>query len=301
MLKKFDEIVDYVREKGTKKRIAIAGPQDVDVLECAIQARKIGLAEFVLVGNSKKIIETLEKLQQNPVDWEIVNGENDFMAADIVAKMIVSNEADLPMKGLLHTSVFLKSILNKELNLVNKNALLSQVTVLEYEKENRLMLITDCAINIAPTYEEKMKIVQNAVNFCHKLGIEEPKVAVIAPVEEVKLSIPSTLDAALLSKSAERRQLSGCIVDGPLGLDNALSKEAAKQKGIRSSVAGNADVLLMPDLAAGNILDKSLRYFASYKTAGCVLGAKVPLIMTSRSDSPENKLNAIACSLLQIT
>ena len=162
-----------------------------------------------------------------------------------------------------------------------------------------MMMITDCAINIAPTFEEKMKITQNAVDFARKMQIDVPKVAIVTPLEEVKNSIPSTVEAAMLSKAADRKQIKNCIVDGPLALDNALSLEAAKHKKIESPVAGQADILVMPDLNAGNILDKSLRFFADYRTAGVVLGAKCPLVMTSRSDSAANKLNSIACAMLQ--
>ena len=214
--------------------------------------------------------------------------------------MVAEGKADAPMKGILHTSVFLKAILNSQLGLIDKKALLSQATVLYFEKEDRMMMITDCAINVAPTFEEKLKIAQNAVDFCLKMQIETPKVAVVTPLEEVKNSKPSTVEAAMLAKAGDRHQIKNCIVDGPLALDNALSLEAARHKKIESPVAGQADILLMPDLNAGNILDKSLRFFADYKTAGVVLGARFPLIMTSRSDTAANKLNSIACAMLQL-
>lgn len=300
MIHNFQEMMDAVKQSGVKKKVAIAAAQDIDVLTCALAARNADLADFVLVGDRLKISGILSELGESAEAWTIVESKNDMDSAEIVASMIQNHEADLPMKGLLQTSQFLKAILNKERGLVAPKALLSQATVVEYAQENRLMLITDCAINIAPTFEEKVQITQNAVAFCHALGIETPRVAIVAPVEEVKLAIQSTVDAALLSKAAQRKQIKGCIVDGPLALDNVLSLEAAKHKGIQSEVAGQSDVLVMPDLNAGNILDKALRYFADYKTAGCVLGAKVPLIMTSRSDSPENKLSAIACALLQL-
>jgi phosphate butyryltransferase len=300
MIRNFNEVIEAVQKSGIQKKIAIAAAQDTDVLTSAIATRDLGLAEFILVGDVDKINAILVSLKQDVSTWEIIPTQNDVDSANLVAKLIADRKADLPMKGLLQTSQFLKAILNKELGLVKPKALLSQATVVEYVQENRMMLITDCAINIAPTFEEKMIITQNAVDFCHILGIEIPNVAIIAPVEEVRLAIQSTVDAAMLSKAAQRKQLKGCVVDGPLALDNALSLQASIHKGIQSSVAGHSDILVMPDLNAGNILDKSLRYFADYKTAGCVLGANVPLIMTSRSDSPENKLSAIACALLQL-
>lgn len=301
MIRNFDEMINRIQSGGARAKIALAASHDLDALQSASSARKLGLAEFVLIGNAGESKRILEELGEREEDYQFVDTASDAESAAVAARMCADGDADLPMKGILHTSVFLKAILNKELGLVEKNMLLSEATVVSYEQENRMMLITDCAINVEPVYEDKLIILQNAVNYCHKLGIENPRVAVIAPVEEVKTSMQSTVDAAMLSKACDRKQLKGCIVEGPLALDNALSLEAARHKKIESPVAGRADVLLMPDLAAGNILDKALRYFADYKTAGCVLGAKKPLIMTSRTDSARNKLYAIACALLQVT
>ena len=300
MLRTFDEIYNVVTSAGTKKKVALAAAHDLDALTSAAGARKIGLADFVLIGNVEEIKAILTKMGENLDDYEYVDTKSDAESAAVAAKMVADGTADAPMKGILHTSIFLKAILNSQLGLVDKKALISQATVLYFEKENRMMMITDCAINIMPTFEEKMKIAQNAVDFCRKMQIDTPKVAIVTPLEEVKNSIPSTVDAAMLAKAGDRHQIKNAIVDGPLALDNALSLEAAKHKKIDSPVAGQADILVMPDLNAGNILDKSLRFFADYKTAGVVLGAKFPLIMTSRSDSAANKLNSIACAMLQL-
>ena len=300
MLRTFDEIYNVVTSAGTKKKVALAAAHDLDALTSAAGARKIGLADFVLIGNVEEIKKILTDMGENLEDYEYVDTKSDAESAAVAAKMVADGTADAPMKGILHTSIFLKAILNSQLGLVDKKALISQATVLYFEKENRMMMITDCAINIMPTFEEKMKIAQNAVDFCRKMQIDTPKVAIVTPLEEVKNSIPSTVDAAMLAKAGDRHQIKNAIVDGPLALDNALSLEAAKHKKIDSPVAGQADILVMPDLNAGNILDKSLRFFADYKTAGVVLGAKFPLIMTSRSDSAANKLNSIACAMLQL-
>lgn len=300
MLRTFDEIYNVVTSAGTKKKVALAAAHDLDALTSAAGARKIGLADFVLIGNVEEIKKILTGMGENLDDYEYVDTKSDAESAAVAAKMVADGTADAPMKGILHTSIFLKAILNSQLGLVDKKALISQATVLYFEKENRMMMITDCAINIMPTFEEKMKIAQNAVDFCRKMQIDTPKVAIVTPLEEVKNSIPSTVDAAMLAKAGDRHQIKNAIVDGPLALDNALSLEAAKHKKIDSPVAGQADILVMPDLNAGNILDKSLRFFADYKTAGVVLGAKFPLIMTSRSDSAANKLNSIACAMLQL-
>lgn len=300
MLKNFDEIYAAVKSAGTKKRVALAAAHDKDALISASEARRAGLADFVLIGDTEAISKILGDLGEKVSDYELVESGSDAESAAIAASMVAEGRADAPMKGILHTSVFLKAILNGQLGLIDKKALLSQATVLYFEKEDRMMMITDCAINVAPTFEEKLKIAQNAVDFCLKMQIEMPKVAVVTPLEEVKNSIPSTVEAAMLAKAGDRHQIKNCIVDGPLALDNALSLEAARHKKIESPVAGQADILLMPDLNAGNILDKSLRFFADYKTAGVVLGAKFPLIMTSRSDTAANKLNSIACAMLQL-
>ena len=162
-----------------------------------------------------------------------------------------------------------------------------------------MVVVSDCAINVAPDYGKKAQIIRNSVELCDALGIEEPKVAVVAPFEHINPDMQSTVDAAMLTLANRRGQIRGCIVDGPLGFDTAISMDAVRHKGIDSEVAGRADVLIMPDLAAGNILDKSIRYLARFDTAGVVTGAKVPFIMTSRSDSAENKLNSIVVSVLQ--
>lgn len=299
MLRSFEEIYKVVTEAGTRKKIALAAAHDLDALTSAANARKIGLADFILIGNVDEIKKILTDMGENLEDYEYIQTNSDTESANTAAQLVAEKKADAPMKGILHTSVFLKGMLNSQLGLVDKKALISQATVLYFEKENRMMMITDCAINIAPTFEEKMKITQNAVDFARKMQIDVPKVAIVTPLEEVKNSIPSTVEAAMLSKAADRKQIKNCIVDGPLALDNALSLEAAKHKKIESPVAGQADILVMPDLNAGNILDKSLRFFADYRTAGVVLGAKCPLVMTSRSDSAANKLNSIACAMLQ--
>lgn len=237
-------------------------------------------------------------LGENPDTWEIIDEPDETKAANYAVSLASDKKADALMKGLLHTSVFLKALFNKEYALVPPKALVSQITVSEHPDQDRLMLITDCAINVTPGYSEKIQIIHNAASLAHNLGIVNPKVACITPVEVMNEKMPETIDAAMLSKANERSQIKGCTVDGPLALDNALSPEAAKAKGILSPVAGNADILLMPNLCTGNAIDKSLRYFAGLRTGSAVIGAKVPIIMTSRSDSARNKLHAIALSVL---
>jgi phosphate butyryltransferase len=193
----------------------------------------------------------------------------------------------------------MRAILDKTLGFFREGQLLSQATILEYAEGNRLMVISDCAINIAPGYAEKVKITENAVKLAHQLGMEMPKVAVVTPVEVVNTNMPSTVDAAMLSKAAQRGQIKGCIIDGPLALDNAIDVCAAQGKGIVSEVAGYADILIMPDIGAGNIFTKALHYFAHLNSSGSVCGTEIGVIMTSRTDTPEDKYCSILAAILQ--
>lgn len=298
MYQNFDQMMDAIRTKSDRKTVAVAAAHDREVLECAAEAKKEGLADFILIGKSDKIKELLTSLNENPDSWSIIDESSDTKAAIKAVELASEKKADALMKGLLHTSVFLRALFNKEYGLVPPRALVSQVTVTEYPAQNRLVLVTDCAVNVTPAYAEKVQITANAVSLAQRLGIECPKVACIAPVEVINEKMPETIDAAMLSKAGERGQIKGCLIDGPLALDNALSSEAAEAKSIVSPVAGHADILLMPNLSAGNALDKALRYFAELKTGSAVIGANVPIIMTSRSDSARNKLHAIALSVL---
>jgi phosphate butyryltransferase len=295
----FSGILTWLKANNITKKAALAAAHDLDALTSVVAARNVGILESILVGDGEKIRNLLAQLREDAATWEIIEEKDDAKAARIVAQLVADKKVDMPMKGLLQTGTFLKAVLDKNVDLIAEKALISQVTVFHYRQENRLMLVSDCAINVAPDYIKKLKIIQNSVALCHKLGIEKPKVAIVAPLEQINPDIQSTIDAAMLTLANMRGQIKGCIVDGPLGLDNAVSLEAVQHKGIRSEVAGRADILIMPDLAAGNILDKSLRYFSGFKTAGVVAGAKMPLIMTSRSDSAENKLNSIVMSVLQ--
>lgn len=295
----FNAILAWLTEKNIKRTAAVAAAHDLDALTSVVNARRAGILDAVLIGDGNKIRNLLTQLGERAETWEVIDEKDDSRAAKLTAAMVAEKKVDMPMKGLLQTGTFLKAVLDKNLGLLAEKAVISQVTVAEYRQENRLILISDCAINVAPDYNKKLLIIQNAVELCHKLRIDNPKVAVVAPLEQVNPDIQATSDAAMLTLANKRGQIKGCIVDGPLGFDNAVSQEAVQHKGITSEVAGLADVLIMPDLGAGNILDKSLRYFAGFKTAGVVAGAKVPLIMTSRSDSAENKLNSIAVSVLQ--
>lgn len=295
----FSSLIKLLEGSLNKPTIAVAAANDESIIQTVIRCSDLGVAEFILVGKGERIKSLLEEYGSSK-EYLIIDRPDDAGAAQEVAELVKREKADIAMKGSLHTAMFLRSILNKENGLVDTNAMLSQITILEYALEERFVFLTDCAINVNPEYPEKVKIVENAVSFARSIGIELPKVAVIAPVEVINPKMQETLDAAALSKACERGQIKNCIIDGPLSVDNALSLEACKIKGIKSEVAGTADILLMPNLSAGNATDKAIRYMSDLKTASAVIGAKVPLVMTSRSDSIENKINSVVVAAVSV-
>lgn len=299
MFKNFKEIEKRILERNLAKRVVLAGAHDEDALSAVVHAKRKGVIRAILIGDVDKIQALLQNMGENKRDYRIVRGENEQECARIACEMVHQKEADIPMKGLMQTSTFMRAILNKQAGFLNEGDLLSQATVLEWPETNRLLIITDCAVNITPEYKDKIKILDNAVHLANKLGKDNPKVAVIAPVEVINPSIPATIEAAMLSKAAQRGQIKDCIVDGPLGLDNAISMEAARHKGIKSEVAGAADILIMPELATGNVFTKSLVYFAKLPSAGTLNGTTSPVVMTSRTDTPENKYYSILTAILQ--
>ncbi len=298
MLKTFDEIEKVILGREKRKTIVLAGSHDDAALASLVEAYHKGLVNGCLIGKTEETKALLLKMGVNPEEFSIIQEENGAAAAKLACKMVKEGKADIPMKGKLTTAEFMQAILDKEFGFVLPGGILSQVTVLEYEQENRFLLLGDCAVNILPDYEAKKKILNNTVRLAHVLGIELPRVAVIAPLELVNPKIQATVDAALLSKANERGQINGCIVDGPLGMDNAVNREAAMSKGVSGQVAGRADVLIMPDLCTGNVLTKTLHYFTDLKQAGCLVGASVPVVMTSRTEAPVNKYNSILAALL---
>ncbi len=298
MFHNFKEIESYILESGIKKKLALANAQDLDALTAVVEAVRKGVVNAVLIGVPEKITALLEQLGEKPEDYEIIEERNERNAGLLACQMVKDGKADMPMKGLMQTAVFMRCILDKErFGFVPDGALLSQATIMEYD--NRLLIVTDCAVNVTPDYNDKVKLIKNAVTLAGKLHISCPKVAVVTPLEVVNPKMPSTVDAALLSKAAQRGRIKGCIVDGPLALDNAISEEAAKHKGIESPVAGHPDILLMPDLCAGNIFTKSITYFAGIASSGTLCGTISPVVMTSRTDTPEDKYYSILSAIMQ--
>jgi phosphate butyryltransferase len=296
MLKSFSEILEKVKS-SERKKIAVAAAQDEPVLKAVRDAMDMGMVEAILVGDKDKILEIANKINLNVNDLKIIHEPDNNKAALKSVELVSSGEAHIVMKGLLETATILKAVLNKEIGL-RTGKLMSHVAVFEIPSFNRLIAITDAAVNMYPDLKAKIDILNNAVGVAHALGIEKPKVAPICAVEVVNTDMPATVDASLLSKMNERGQIKGCIVDGPLAIDNALSEEAAHHKNINSPVSGKADILLLPNIEAANIMYKTLTYTTSCKSGGIIVGASAPVVLTSRADSPESKLNAILLAAL---
>ncbi len=295
-IKDFAQLMEAARAKGPKS-VAIVAAQEHEVLLAAQDAEQQGLAECILVGD-RAVIENLAGQDQLDIRrMMIIHEPNPKEAARKVMQMVGQGHADLAMKGQIETGDFLRAALNREMGL-RTNRLFSHVAVFEIPGFERLIFVSDSGVVVAPTMEQKVELVRNAIEVALKLGIKEPKVAVLAATEMINPKIPTTIDAANLSKMADRGQITGGLVDGPLALDNAISLEAAEVKGIHSTVAGRADILITPDIEAGNMLSKAIIHFAKGRMAGVVVGARSPLIVTSRSDPHESKLISIALGIL---
>lgn len=272
-------------------------PVTVEALSGVIEAAKQKLITPILVGPEEKIKRAAEKLNADISMYELISVEHSHAAAEISVKLARTGKAEMLIKGSLHTDEFLSPILNKEYGL-RTDRRMSHVFVAEIPSYHKLLLLTDCAINILPNLMEKRDIVQNAIELAIAIGIKTPKVGIVSAVETVTDKIPSTVDAAALCKMAEREQIIGGILDGPLAFDNVISLEAAKIKNITSAVSGEVDILLLPSIETGNILAKQLEYLAQAKLAGIVLGAKVPIVLTSRADHANGRL--ISCAIAKI-
>lgn len=296
MINNFEEVLKKVKEIETKK-IAVAVAQDEPVLEAISDAQKRGIVNAILVGDEKKIREIAAKIGMDIDKFEIVNETNDKAAALKAVELVSTHKADMVMKGLVDTANFLRSVLNKEIGL-RTGKLMSHVAVFEIPGYDRLIFLTDAAFNMYPDLKAKVDILNNAVKVAHAVGIENPKVAPICAVEVVNPDMPATVDASILAKMNDRGQIKGCVVDGPLAIDNALSEEAAKHKKVSGPVAGKADILLMPNIEAGNVMYKTLTYTTAAKNGGLLVGTSAPVILTSRADSHEAKLNSIALAAL---
>lgn len=279
------------------KKVAIAAAANAEVLAAAAEAQRLGMAQCLLLDEPQKLAATAQQAGVDLQEMTLLPTATSQEAAHTAMRLARQGEVDVVMKGSLETAVLLKAALDNADGL-RTGKLLTHVAVYEIPNFGRLLLLSDGGVVVAPDIYQKMEIVQNSINVALKLGIEQPKVAILAASELVNPKIPSTVDAANLSKMAERGQIRGGIVDGPLALDNAISASSAQIKGIRSPVAGQADILIVPDIEAGNLLGKAITYFGHGEMAGVVVGGCAPLVVTSRSDSHTSKLVSMALAIL---
>src|SRR5664280_896677 len=277
---------------GPARKLILAAAQDQHSLGAVIKAWKDNIIEPILIGDKEGIQNICEENNYDISGVRIIHEPDMDKAVEMSVKMVSKKEADILMKGKVGTSTLLKCVLNKEWGLRTGN-LLSHFALFEVDTYPKVIAVTDVAMNIAPNLQDKIAIINNSVSCLIRLGYKMPKVAVLGAVEMVNENMEATLHAALLSKMNQRDQIRNCIIDGPLAFDNAVSLESAQLKGIKSEVAGDTDLLLMPDIEVGNVLYKSLVFFAKAKVASIILGALVPIVLTSRSDSEQAKFDSI--------
>lgn len=296
MIRNMQQLLDEAC-KGEPGRLAVAVAQDSYVLDAVVQAANLGMVSPILVGDGEQIRAILGELGADASAYRIVDEADKTEACMAAARLVRDGEADFLMKGIVDTAIIMRAILNRD-NGLRTGRTISDVLALEIAGFDRLFLVTDPAMSIAPSLEQKVDLINNAVAIAHALGNENPKVAALAAVEKVNEKMPCTLDAAELAAMNRRGEIEGCVVDGPLQFDNVVSEEAAAHKGIQSEVAGKADVLLVPDIEAGNMLVKAAEFWGHAKKAGVIVGAKAPVALTSRASSAESKLYTIAIARL---
>jgi phosphate butyryltransferase len=296
MIKNFEELIEIAKQQP-KMTLSVAVAQDDEVLIAIDAARKLGIVDAILVGDKEKIEEIAEIAGINISEYEIIDCKNLNEAARTAVSLVSQGKADFLMKGLIGTADILKAVLDKEIGL-RGGGLLSHVMAYSLPTYHKMVFLTDGGMVTYPDLGQKVQLVNNAVKVVKALGVTPINVVPLCAVEVVNPDMQATLDAAALTKMNQRGQIKGCVIDGPLALDGAISKEAAKHKGINSPVAGEADILLVPNIESGNLLGKSMTYFANGKSAGIIMGAKCPIVLVSRADTHEAKLNSIALGCL---
>jgi len=292
VLTKLSELEELAKRSTKKKKLILAVAQDEHSLGAVTTVANKGIIDAVLVGSESKIQAIAGKLKLDISGMTILPEEDDRKAVKMAVEIVHDHQGDILMKGNVPTAVLLKGVLDKEWGL-RKSDVLSHFALFEVPTYHKLIGLTDAAMIIAPDLKTKIAIINNAVDFMNRLGITNPKVAVLGAVELVNESMPATMDAAIIAKMGQRKQIKNCIIDGPLAYDNAVSKESAHHKGIVSDVAGDADLLIVPDIEAGNILYKAYGFSCNAILAANVLGAAAPVVLTSRSDTEEAKQASI--------
>ncbi len=304
MIQNFDQLLQEAKRISERAkrpvRVAIAAANDRAALEAIQDAKQLKLADGLLIGDRNSILKTLDELNIRHDEFEIVEANEETDICRRTVQAIHNGEAEIILKGKVKTATLLKAVMDAEHGL-RTGRLISDAFVFEWPDRpdpNKLMIITDGGFNLCPDLNQKIQILENAVQVMHALGHQNPRVAVVSAVETVNPSLQSTVDAAILAKMNERGQIKGCIVDGPLALDNAISPEAAQQKGIHSPVAGKADILLFPNIESANLTAKGTTYFAKLRLAHATMGARAPVLIPSRSDSADAKLLTIALNVI---
>lgn len=293
MIKNFEQLLEAAKSQK-KMRLAVASAEDSDVLGAVVKASEMGVIEPILIGDVAQIEKIAAEEGLNLEAYTKIQTEDIYEAAKLAVKMVKDNQADFLMKGLLDTAVLLKAVLDKE-NGLRTDSQLSHVMIYDVPSYHKFIYLTDGGMNIDPSLEEKVKIVKNAVDVAKALGVETVKVACIAAKEKVNEKMPATVDAKALEDMCKEGTFgTGVIVEGPLAFDLAVSEEAAKVKGFKSAIAGDTDILMVPNIEVGNGIGKTMTYMAKAESAGVIMGAKVPVVLTSRADSYEAKLNSIA-------
>jgi phosphate butyryltransferase len=291
-IKKLEELLE-LKNKG-KMKLAVVASHDEEVLEAVVESSKLGISEPILIGDKDKTIAIAQEKGLDISEYKIIDEKDLNLAAEIGVKMVSNGEANFIMKGLVDTSILLKAVLNKEWGL-RTESLLSHVMVYQIPSYKKLIYLTDGGMNLQPSLEDKVKIIENAVMVAKSLGRKEVKVACLAAKEKIDSKMIATVEANELKIMCENGKFSeGTIVDGPMALDLAVSSTSAEVKGYKSPVAGDADILLVPNIEMGNGIGKSITYFAEGKSAGIIMGAKVPIVLVSRADDHETKLYSIA-------
>lgn len=292
MVKTLEQLLELA-SKNKKKTLSVAVAQDKEVLNAVLKAVELGIVDAVLVGDEAEIRKIADDDNLDLSNVKIIDEKDKFKAAAKAVELVSNGTANYIMKGMIGTADLLRAVLNKDAGLRGAG-LLSHVMIYGLKNYSKLLFLTDGGMVPYPDLNEKVGILENAVKIAHALNIKNPKVAPICAVEIVNPAMTATVDAAALTAMNRRGQLKGCIVDGPLALDNAISKQAAEHKGIISPVAGDADILLVPNIESGNFLGKALTYFADAESAGIIVGAKCPIVLVSRADSAASKLYSIA-------
>jgi len=296
-IKKLAKLVEKVKGLPTM-RVAVAAGEDPHTIEAVARGVTEGMIDATLTGHESRIKKVAAEYKIDPSIFKIIDTPDEKTAAVRAVEIVNAGDADFLMKGLMGSATYMRAILNKEKGLLPPKKILSHVTILEVPSYHKLLVGTDVAVLIDPDLSDKIAMIGYAVDIAHRLDIEKPKVAILGAVEKVNPKMCATMDAAILTQMNRRGQIKGCVIDGPLAFDLAVSTESKKIKGVESEVAGDADILIFPDIEAGNIFYKACAYLANACLAAIVVGAKVPCVLTSRADSEDSKFYSLALAAL---